>query len=288
MEGGGCNGPPVAKSLDVGPWTPPPLPQAASEQGGAKRGQVQGPPLDEHAHPRVSDTSLAWETMSFQVHHGRRRGSTRAVTAPAFPPDARPSSAVRELQAQPRETVATAHGSSRDQPLLRAAAFGGSSSAGSLNNQLRAMRATGPSRRSHHDILRAPLPPRPRLPPRGTLLEQLAQCQTNTDSLISDLNITFKSRYDRTGLLLVLPARHLHVGRCGSQSGLPPYVFEDATYVLEAAAVRVSGNSSVHSRLPPHVSATQVRQSVRRHRALLRSSGGLRLRAPPPPLTFTL
>ena len=93
--------------------------------------------------------------MSFQVHHGRRRGSTRAVTAPAFPPDPRPSTAA----AQPRETVATAHGGSRDEPLRRPAAFGGSSSVGSLNNQLRAMRATAPSRRSHRDVLLAPLPP---------------------------------------------------------------------------------------------------------------------------------
>ena len=197
--------------------------------------------------------------MSFQVHHGRRRGSTRAVSAPAFPPDAHPSSATRALQAQQRSTaaepaardVATAHGSSRDQPLLRAAAFGGSSSAGSLNNQLRAMRATGPSRRSHRDVLLAPLPPRPRLPPRGTLLEQLAQCQANTDSLISDMNSTFKSRYDRTGLLLVLPARHLHVGRCAASRPCNPMCSRLQPYVLEAAAERVSGSSSVHSRLPP-------------------------------------
>ena len=188
--------------------------------------------------------------MSFQVHHGRRRGSTRAVTAPAIPPDTRPTTAVRELQAQPRDTVATAHGSCRDQPLLRAAAFGGSSSAGSLNNQLRAMRATGPRRRSHQDVLLAPLPPRPRLPPRGSLLEQLAQCQANTDSLISDMNSTFKSRYDRTGLLLVLPARHLHVGMCGSQPPCNPTCSRLQPYVLEAAALRVSGSSSVYSR--PH------------------------------------
>ena len=131
----------------------------------------------------MSHLQVAWGPMSFQVHHGRRRGSTRAVTAPAFPPDPRPSTAA----AQPRETVATAHGGSRDEPLRRPAAFGGSSSVGSLNNQLRAMRATAPSRRSHRDVLLAPLPPlppRPRLPPRGTLLDQLAQCQANADSLI--------------------------------------------------------------------------------------------------------
>ena len=164
--------------------------------------------------------------MSFQVHHGRRRGSTRAVTAPAFPPDPRPSTAA----AQPRETVATAHGGSRDEPLRRPAAFGGSSSVGSLNNQLRAMRATAPSRRSHRDVLLAPLPPlppRPRLPPRGTLLDQLAQCQANADSLISDMHSTFKSRYDRTGLLLLLPARHLHVGRCAASRARNP-IYESA------------------------------------------------------------
>ena len=174
--------------------------------------------------PKVQTCGTRWRVnayrsgvgpMSFQVHHGRRRGSTRAVTAPAFPPDPRPSTAA----AQPRETVATAHGGSRDEPLRRPAAFGGSSSVGSLNNQLRAMRATAPSRRSHRDVLLAPLPPlppRPRLPPRGTLLDQLAQCQANADSLISDMHSTFKSRYDRTGLLLLLPARHLHVGRCAA------------------------------------------------------------------------
>ena len=169
---------------------------------------------------------VASAPMSFQVHHGRRRGSTRAVTAPVFPPDPRPSTAA----AQPRETGATAHGGSRDEPLRRPAAFGGSSSVGSLNNQLRAMRATAPSRRSHRDVLLAPLPPlppRPRLPPRGTLLDQLAQCQANADSLISDMNSTFKSRYDRTGLLLLLPARHLHVGRCAASRARNP-IYESA------------------------------------------------------------
>jgi len=65
------------------------------------------------------------------------------------------------------------------------------------------------------------------MPPRGTLLEQLAQCQANTDALISDMQSSFKSRYDRTGLLLQLPARHLHVGRCDSQFAGTARFFDD-------------------------------------------------------------
>ena len=140
--------------------------------------------------------------MSFQAHHGLRRGSTRAVTAPSLPPAAKPSPAVPAPQPQ-----ATA--------VLRVAT-----------------RATAPSPKRNAPL--APSPVRPRLPPRGTLLDQLAQCQASTDALINDINSTFKSRYDRTGLLLVLPARHLHVGRCGSQfagtarffDGLVTYAFE--------------------------------------------------------------
>lgn len=60
-----------------------------------------------------------------------------------------------------------------------------------------------------------PSPPlAPPRPPRGSLLEQLAQCQANSASLISEMNSTFKSRRDRSGMLLSLTTRSLRVGTC--------------------------------------------------------------------------
>ena len=72
------------------------------------------------------------------------------------------------------------------------------------------------------------------MPPRGTLLEQLAQCQANSDSLISDMQSTFKSRFDRSGLLLQLPSRHLHVGKCDSPfAGTAKFYAEEVVYCFE-------------------------------------------------------
>jgi len=51
-------------------------------------------------------------------------------------------------------------------------------------------------------------------PPRGSLLEQLAQSQAKSSSLISEMNATFKSRRDRSGMLLILTTRALQVGTC--------------------------------------------------------------------------
>jgi hypothetical protein len=50
--------------------------------------------------------------------------------------------------------------------------------------------------------------------PLGSLLEQLAQCQANSASLISEMNSTFKSRRDRSDMLLTLTTRSLRVGTC--------------------------------------------------------------------------
>jgi len=52
---------------------------------------------------------------------------------------------------------------------------------------------------------------------RGSLLEQLAQCQANSNDLISGMKQTFSSRRSNEGLLLTLRTRYLHVGRCGDR-----------------------------------------------------------------------
>lgn len=52
--------------------------------------------------------------------------------------------------------------------------------------------------------------------PRSALLDQLAQIQSSSNSLISSMQSTFKSRFDRSEMLLQLSTRYLLVGRCDS------------------------------------------------------------------------
>lgn len=52
---------------------------------------------------------------------------------------------------------------------------------------------------------------------RSSLLEQLAQCQANSNALISGMQSTFSSRRPTEGLLLTLRTKYLHVGRCGDR-----------------------------------------------------------------------
>lgn len=92
----------------------------------------------------------------------------------------------------------------------------------------------GPQSLPRRNAPLAPPPPHRRMPPRGTLLEKLAQCQANSDSLISDMQSTFKSRFDRSGLLLQVQSKHLHVGRCDSQfAGTARFMGEELVYKFE-------------------------------------------------------
>ena len=150
----------------------------------------------------------------FQINHGRRRGCTRAVTTSSLSAD---PPLVLAAAPEPAPLHAAAQG-------LRESCTGSSESELTrLRHTLRGQlppRAATVGARATRPRRNAPLaqpPPGPRVPPRGSLLEQLARCQASTDSLISDMQSTFKSRYDRTGMLLQLRARHFHVGDCDSQ-----------------------------------------------------------------------
>lgn len=64
------------------------------------------------------------------------------------------------------------------------------------------------------------------------MLEQLAQCQANSASLITEMNSTFKSRRDRSGMLLTLTTRSLRVGTCAHRFAGTARFFE--THVVYA------------------------------------------------------
>ena len=78
-------------------------------------------------------------------------------------------------------------------------------------------------------------PPRRRLPAgRPSLSEQLAACSASSDTIIADMKKTFKSRFDREGLLLEVPTRYLHVGRCESQfGGIARFFGHEVVYAFE-------------------------------------------------------
>ena len=77
--------------------------------------------------------------------------------------------------------------------------------------------------------------PRRRLPAgRPSLSEQLAACSASSDTIIADMKKTFKSRFDREGLLLEVPTRYLHVGRCESQfGGIARFFSHEVVYAFE-------------------------------------------------------
>lgn len=70
--------------------------------------------------------------------------------------------------------------------------------------------------------------------PPSALLQQLAAISASSDALLGDMRKTFKSRFDRSGLLLELSTRYLLVGTCDSRfSGTARFDGDEVVYAFE-------------------------------------------------------
>ena len=70
--------------------------------------------------------------------------------------------------------------------------------------------------------------------PRSALLDQLAKCQADSNALISSMQGTFKSRFDRSDVLLQLTTKYLLVGRCDNRfAGVARFSAQEVVYAFE-------------------------------------------------------